>query len=411
MKFDFTKLAAAITQKRGDIESNITKFKFFYKKYLFKLNNYESILRQLFVFLNKIQNQIDQGVSYPTNELIKLDQSIESFLLKKFHSDIATLYSTELPFQSQKKKMSLTYEENVITSIIHGITQAYSDIVEKQKAVWTYKLEFIKFLYRCMYYYGLHPDIEKRLHDISLVRYNILLQHCFKSKINKTETKILISFEKLKREFLLAYEHKMPIKINGKLIPFEEINALKISSSILQDDEIELWAYKKEFIWNENKKNERQFILSCNDETDDLLNNPYLLEKDTREYVYVEKSRIDELHSLENLTFDLTKLIGFCEELNRSAAVNNYACCAFLVRAIIDHVPPIFGKKAFHEYANSCQKSIKGSMLNLDKSLRNIADGLIHLQVRNKEVLPTFSQVNFKQDLDVLLGEVCRVLK
>ncbi|MBA3611897.1 MAG: hypothetical protein H0W49_03080 [Nitrospirales bacterium] len=50
-------------------------------------------------------------------------------------------------------------------------------------------------------------------------------------------------------------------------------------------------------------------------------------------------------------------------------------------------------------------------MKRLDSSLRSIADSYLHVQVRSKEVLPTRIQVNFAQELDVLLQEIVRVLR
>lgn len=56
-------------------------------------------------------------------------------------------------------------------------------------------------------------------------------------------------------------------------------------------------------------------------------------------------------------------------------------------------------------------KSFKDAMKRLDSSLRSIADSYLHVQVRSKEVLPTRIQVNFAQELDVLLQEIVRVLR
>jgi len=50
-------------------------------------------------------------------------------------------------------------------------------------------------------------------------------------------------------------------------------------------------------------------------------------------------------------------------------------------------------------------------MTHLDKSSRKIADAFLHTHIRNKEVLPNKTQVNFSRDLDVLLGEIVRILK
>ena len=82
-----------------------------------------------------------------------------------------------------------------------------------------------------------------------------------------------------------------------------------------------------------------------------------------------------------------------------------------LVRAITDHVPTLFGTKTFSQVAANYggSASFKKSMEHLDRSLRNIADGILHEQIRNKESLPSAQQVDFRQDLDRLLGEIARI--
>jgi hypothetical protein len=84
-----------------------------------------------------------------------------------------------------------------------------------------------------------------------------------------------------------------------------------------------------------------------------------------------------------------------------------------LVRAILDHVPPIFGLAKFSDIANNYHgsKSFKESMKHLENSQRDIADHHLHVQIRSRESLPNKTQINFSADLDVLLSEVVRVLK
>ena len=128
---------------------------------------------------------------------------------------------------------------------------------------------------------------------------------------------------------------------------------------------------------------------------------------------YVAASRINELRGMAGQAWDLTRLVRLTEELNIANANDCNMSIAMLVRAIADHVPPIFNCKSFVEVANNYQssKSIKASMLHLGTSLRNIADSHLHQHIRQAEVLPAYSQVNFSADLDVLLGEVVRILK
>jgi hypothetical protein len=130
-------------------------------------------------------------------------------------------------------------------------------------------------------------------------------------------------------------------------------------------------------------------------------------------FPYVDLGQVAELKSIASSKFDLSRLVRMCEELNIAHTNECQMSIAMLVRAIVDHVPPIFEQQSFAHVANNYAgaKSFKGSMQHLDASLRNIADAHLHVYVRPREVLPTFTQVDFRADLDVLLAEVIRLLK
>ncbi len=129
---------------------------------------------------------------------------------------------------------------------------------------------------------------------------------------------------------------------------------------------------------------------------------------------YVDPERITELKNINNPNFDLVKLIRICEELNICFRNRCFLSVIMLVRSLIDHVPPAFGVKGFAEVANNYNngtKSFKQSMQNLSNSSRKIADAHLHTQIRNKESLPNQVQVDFSNDLDVLLGEIVSILR
>jgi hypothetical protein len=79
----------------------------------------------------------------------------------------------------------------------------------------------------------------------------------------------------------------------------------------------------------------------------------------------------------------------------------------------VDHVPPVFGCKTFGEVASSYAgtRSFKEHMTILDKSLRKVADGYLHTQIRPKEAVPTPAQVDFRAAVGELLGEIVRITK
>jgi len=122
---------------------------------------------------------------------------------------------------------------------------------------------------------------------------------------------------------------------------------------------------------------------------------------------YVNPTRIDDLRSKSNSSFDLRRLVKVCEELNRTYADQCYLSTIFLVRSLLDHVPPIFGKKSFAEVANNYGgKGFKDTMLTLENSSRKIADLYLHTQIKAHETLPLEQQVNFSQAIDLLLAEI-----
>jgi hypothetical protein len=126
---------------------------------------------------------------------------------------------------------------------------------------------------------------------------------------------------------------------------------------------------------------------------------------------YVDMKQIVELRSIETAKWDFSRLVQLCRELNAAHEGDNYLTIAMLVRAITDHVPPIFTQPHFQGVANNYagHKSFKNSMTHLDRSLRNIADSALHTQIRPRESVPGPTQVNFGADLAVLLDEVIRI--
>lgn len=133
---------------------------------------------------------------------------------------------------------------------------------------------------------------------------------------------------------------------------------------------------------------------------------------DIIEYPYVNKTRLDELRNISSANFDLKRLLKLCDEINYTFSNKCFISTIILVRALLDHIPPIFGKRTFTEIANNHGgKSFKDSMDFLDKSSRKIADLYLHTHISNKESIPVEQQVNYSQPLDVLLTEIIKILK
>jgi hypothetical protein len=130
---------------------------------------------------------------------------------------------------------------------------------------------------------------------------------------------------------------------------------------------------------------------------------------------FIDASRLDDLRGLEKASFDCTRLIAMCEELNSSVQHENAHAVAMLTRAIVDHVPPVFGFKSFEEvaanYGGTKERSFKKAMERLDKHTKEVANRLLHGQISNSEVAPTMAEVSYPGELNHLLSEVYRRLK
>ena len=128
---------------------------------------------------------------------------------------------------------------------------------------------------------------------------------------------------------------------------------------------------------------------------------------------YVHLDRIMELKACKATTFDLKKLVALCEELNIADRQGLVLAVGMLVRAVLDHVPPLFGCKGFAEVANNYTgaRSFKEAMGHLENTSRKIADSFLHIQIRKSEALPNKTQVDFRNALDMLLQEIVRLQK
>ena len=132
----------------------------------------------------------------------------------------------------------------------------------------------------------------------------------------------------------------------------------------------------------------------------------------TTSRAYVDPDRINELKATTVDDFDLSKLVRLTEELNVCFAGECYLSMVMLTRAILDHVPPIFDCSNFTEIANNYSggKSFKAAMLHLENTSRKISDHYLHTQIRNSEMLPNVTQIDFSNDLDFLLAEILRIV-
>jgi len=122
---------------------------------------------------------------------------------------------------------------------------------------------------------------------------------------------------------------------------------------------------------------------------------------------FLEPSVLATLRQSRALKFDCAKLVRFCEELNDAYGRGNYLSCVLLIRAVMNHVPPVFGCRTFDEVCAQSGKSLKAIFERLNDNARPIADLHTHALIRSKESLPTKHQVEpYKASFELLIQEV-----
>ncbi len=128
--------------------------------------------------------------------------------------------------------------------------------------------------------------------------------------------------------------------------------------------------------------------------------------------VYVDPARLTELRHATGTSYSTARLVRLCEELNACMSTQSYLAAIMVLRAIKDHVPPIFGCKSFSEVvAQTNGRSFNAQLRRLETQATDVADRFLHDQIGPAAALPVGTQVDFRSELDALLGEVVARLK
>lgn len=80
---------------------------------------------------------------------------------------------------------------------------------------------------------------------------------------------------------------------------------------------------------------------------------------------------------------------------------------ALLIRAVMNHVPPVFGQTTFAAVVAQAGRRIEPMLERLENEARPVADLHTHILIRERETLLTKNQVEpFKSAFELLLNEV-----
>ncbi len=122
---------------------------------------------------------------------------------------------------------------------------------------------------------------------------------------------------------------------------------------------------------------------------------------------FLDPEIIIKLKAVPASKLDARKLTKMCEELNDAYSRGNYITSLLLLRAIMNHVPPVFSANTFSEVVAQSGRSVKVIISRLNDDARPIADLHTHFLMRASEHLPTKNQIEpYKAAFEILMQEV-----
>lgn len=414
MKSYLNRISEITKNPPNNFDNTVEKHKKFYRDYLLKYKNQRlNIINELFQLISDYQSLRINNSSILDNSFSSAEIKAKTFLFKYWDNSLLSIFNKEIPIV--KGKFQHIEDQGFWKDFFTGLLSTFEEERLKKKAKIDYKLNFLDFMRECLECQGLHKYINYRDHRI-YKRYNLIIT--FKDgRTESVTSRILLSHTDLETEYLVPFFKKKELIINGIIIKYSTIKKARITTTLLLDDEIELLGYIKGFAWNKDKKDYNSFSNKCLDETNTFLKNPN--PEKIKEFfknnslIYISQSRIDEIACIKNKKWDTTKLISLCKELNISSSNNLVIAVAAIQRSIINHIPPIFGFENFGQVVANYKtgKSIKKSFERLNSSMKDISDNHLHSHISKVDSPPNMMQVDFSNDLDVLLAEVCKLLK
>jgi hypothetical protein len=129
--------------------------------------------------------------------------------------------------------------------------------------------------------------------------------------------------------------------------------------------------------------------------------------------LYINRQIVDVIRAKDGQSaFNVTKLLKLIDELNDNYVRKNSYASHGLLRAILDHIPPIFGYTSFREVANNHAwgQTDKRYMRRL-ADFRDQADDALHRQISTKPDVLDFDDMLASVHVNRLLQECAELLQ
>ncbi|MFC7979072.1 hypothetical protein ACFUT3_28015 [Streptomyces cinereoruber] len=129
---------------------------------------------------------------------------------------------------------------------------------------------------------------------------------------------------------------------------------------------------------------------------------------------YLDEALLTELEdAAQGTRWKVHKLLALCRELNSNFAARNPYACAALIRAVTDHIPPLFGQADFKQVAAqhvfAMQRTDKAHAQELVR-FKEIAHDALHRPISSSLPLITMADLPAPARLRAVLHELVTVL-
>ena len=235
-----------------------------------------------------------------------------------------------------------------------------------------------------------------------------------KSKPTSDEVRLDLSRDEIESRFVAPYRDGRPIVINGAAIPVNDLARLCVTWTEQSSDALRPMVegetigrtYATPVAWLIADRGK--------DVTDEFITGPPgsaaptpAPQAITHLPLYIDVQVIHEIRmQASSCRFDCTKLLGLIDELNENYRDGNVYAAHALLRAILDHVPPILGCPDFNTVVSnySWTRTDRKYMQRL-LDFRNQADDALHRQISPKPDLLSLDDMPSRAGVRRMLQE------
>lgn len=243
-----------------------------------------------------------------------------------------------------------------------------------------------------------------------------------KSKPTVDEIRLDLSRDELASRFVEPYREGRPIVINGTTIPIDDLAKLLITRTEQSSDELRptveaesigrTYATPVDWLIADRGKTVTDDFITEPPGSSTVPLVPALPAVPSRRATpYVDEKLAAAIQAKVKSQLDCAKLLELIDELNDNYARENAYAAHALLRAILDHIPPILGCATFTEIANNYpwSRTDKGYVKRLlDFKLQG--DDVLHRQISHKADLLGMDDLPPRVWLNRLLQECAEKL-